>query len=42
LEKVEEAERTRKADSIREVRAKEKDSLIKANKIERIKPKATN
>jgi hypothetical protein len=42
FEKVEESERTRKADSIREVRAKEKDSLIKANKIERIKPKATN
>jgi hypothetical protein len=29
LEKVEEAERKRKADSIREVRAKEKDSLLK-------------
>lgn len=42
LEKVEEAERIRKADSIREVRTKEKDSLVKANKIELIKPKAIN
>jgi hypothetical protein len=42
FEKVEEAERIRKADSIREVHTKEKDSLVKANKIELIKPKAIN
>lgn len=42
LEKVEEAERMRKADSIRKVHAKEKDSLIKANKIQLIKPEAIN
>jgi hypothetical protein len=42
LEKVEEAERIRKADSIKEVRAKERDSLVKNNKIELIKPKGIN
>lgn len=42
LDKFEEAERKRKADSLREVRANEKDSLLKANKNELIKPKAIN
>jgi hypothetical protein len=42
LEKVEEAERIRKADSIKEVRAKERDSLVKYDKIELKKPKGIN
>jgi hypothetical protein len=42
LEKVEEAERIRKADSIKEVRAKERDSLVKYDKIDLKKPKGIN
>ena len=42
LDKIEEAERKKKADSIREIRAKEKDSLVKIGEFKTIQKKQKN